>query len=134
MIRKFARALSAYVASFFVTKVLEVKAAALDWQRPESDTWIDLPEDQLRYIYEKNECLFCRSGKGMYEGPRGGASINMFCGNPDCDSRFNVVDPNWGFVPMGQFTGRCPPDFIQQRRDELTAEAAKLLPVSSSMY
>lgn len=116
---KLIREIFAWMTNKAVVAKLEVQATALDWRRPATDEMIDLPEDQLRYIYEKRECPYCRSGKGLYNGPQGGASINMFCGNPDCDSRFNVVDPNWGFVPMGQFTGRCPPEFIAQRREEL---------------
>jgi len=84
------------------------------WTRPSRPC--NLVADQIAYIHENMECPYCRSGHGLFEGPRGGASLNLFCGNPDCDSRFNVVDPKFGFVPIGQFTGPCPPEFIAGRR------------------
>ncbi|MBS3648789.1 hypothetical protein KEU06_09245 [Pseudaminobacter sp. 19-2017] len=89
-----------------------------NWERP-ADAG-ELPDDQLRYIYDASKCPYCKSKHGLFEGPRGGASVNMFCGDPDCDSRFNVVDGKiWGFIPWGEFTGRCPPEFIEQRRKEI---------------
>jgi hypothetical protein len=91
-----------------------VAEAFKNWQRPTASC--DMPEDQLRYIHDASKCPYCKSKHGLYNGPRGGASVNVFCGNPDCDSRFNVVDGEWGFVPFGQFTGRCPKDFIEERR------------------
>jgi hypothetical protein len=89
-----------------------------NWQRPSASC--DLPEDQLRYIHDANKCPYCKSAHGLYQGPRGGASVNVFCGNPDCDSRFNVVDPSFGFVGIGQFTGRCPKDFIEERKKAIS--------------
>lgn len=90
------------------------------WHRPSS--FCDLPDDQLRYIHDASKCPYCKSKYGLWEGPRGGASVNMFCGNPDCNSRFNVVGPEFGFIPMGQFTGECPKDFLDMRRAQILVE------------
>ncbi|RUW56833.1 hypothetical protein [Mesorhizobium sp. M8A.F.Ca.ET.021.01.1.1] len=113
-IGNYLRGLLGYSKAQYAIKLAEVFK---DWQRPAASC--DLPEDQLRYIHDASKCPYCKSKYGLYEGPRGGASINLFCGNPDCDSRFNVVDPSFGFVGIGQFTGRCPEDFIEHRRKEI---------------
>lgn len=78
----------------------------------------NLTEPEIAHIHSSGTCPFCASPKGLAEGPRGGASINLFCRNVDCDSRFNVVDLKFGYVPVGQFTGACPAEFIEALRDE----------------
>lgn len=87
------------------------------WDRPGAPG--DLPLEQIKRIHDEMTCPYCRSSHGLFEGPRGGASLNLFCGNPDCDSRFNVIDPKFGCVPVGQFLGPCPPDYIERRRKEI---------------
>lgn len=76
------------------------------WTRPTDDTWQDLPPEQIEFIQDTGMCPYCRTR--LYGGPGGGASVNLFCGNPDCDSRFNV---GLHGLPFGEFTGRTPPDF-----------------------
>jgi hypothetical protein len=89
---------------------IAVKMSGLKWKRPEGDGMVDLDEDVLKFINQNMKCPYCH-GK-LFGGPQGGAAINLFCENVNnCDSRFNVVDPLWGFVPMGQFTGPTPPEF-----------------------
>lgn len=100
-----------------------IKKYAIKWERPAS--FCDLPDDQLRFIHDHQRCPYCRSDYGVYEGSAGGMTVNIFCGNPDCNSRFNVCDPTGGFfIPIGQFTGECPPGFIAQRRKEIALEAS----------
>lgn len=94
-------------------------AGGAGWQRPEDGRPGDLAEDQIRHIHKTWTCPYCRSAYGLIEGPRGGASLNLFCGDPDCDSRFNIIDPKFGYLPIGQFLGPCPPDFIERRREEI---------------
>lgn len=80
------------------------------WPRPTDDhSGESMPEDALRFIYDHHQCPYCHGE--LYGGPRGGASLNMFCGGT-CHARFNVVDPDFGFVPMGQFMGTVPQDFL----------------------
>jgi len=92
-------------------------AEAVNWTRPTAPR--HLAESEIRHIHEKWTCPYCQSSYGLFEGPRGGASLNLFCGNPSCDSRFNVIDPKFGCLPIGQFLGPCPPDFIERRRAEI---------------
>lgn len=93
------------------------------WTRPTDGGFVHLPDDMIRFMQEKMRCPYCKSE--LYEGPSGGASVNMFCGNPDCNSRFNVGLPP---IPFGEFTGPCPESFLNQRRTEIAAEkTAKIL-------
>lgn len=93
------------------------------WVRPDEPG--NLTPEQALFLREHAACPYCHSP--IYEGPEGGLSVNVFCGNPDCDSRFNVImigmvafagrssaTPAWG-----EFTGRCPKSFIEQRRAEI---------------
>lgn len=125
--------IKSFIAALFAKAETVVEAVKPEphWNRPVA--FCDMPEDALRFIHDKGKCPYCKSEYGFYEGPRGGASVNIFCGNPDCNSRFNVGDPAWGFIPMGQFTGECPPEFIAQRRREIAAESRNTKP-QSSMY
>lgn len=75
------------------------------WTRPAESG--DLPDDAIKHIQHTGTCPYCDSP--LYEGPRGGMSVNLFCGNEKCDSRFNVAVG----LPWGQFTGECPPDFYE---------------------
>jgi len=38
-------------------------------------------------------CPFCKS-EHWIEGPSGGMSKNVYCGNPECGAGFNVMGPN----------------------------------------
>jgi hypothetical protein len=53
-----------------------------------------LTEDEMQIIREKGEdtCPDCTTGP-VVEGPSGGLSINRYCINPDCGSRFNDMGP-----------------------------------------
>jgi len=56
-------------------------------------TKIQPPETDKQRITKwvmKNICPDC-GGKGFYEGPSGGISQNILCGNADCGSRFNFM-------------------------------------------
>jgi hypothetical protein len=95
------------------------------WERPTEDTLSPLPEEAVRFMWEHNFCPYC--GSAIFEGPSGGLSQNVFCGNPDCNSRFNITMaglvgfPGAGAVAIpawGEFTGTCPDDFIAWRRAE----------------
>lgn len=37
-------------------------------------------------------CVYC-GGTDFYEGPRGGASVNILCANPECRHWFNYMEP-----------------------------------------
>lgn len=100
----------------------EPEVEAIDhacWERPSNGKPCILSPEQIDLIHDRALCPYCKSRHGLYEGPKGGASINLFCGNPDCDSRFNVIDPKFGRVPVGQFMGSCPKEYIQGRRKKL---------------
>lgn len=47
-----------------------------------------LTETELHFLSDINECPFC-CGKIFRFGPRGGASVNMFC--VQCDAGFNLL-------------------------------------------
>jgi len=52
-----------------------------------------LTPDELSFISRSNgRCPDCYFGE-LIEGPHGGLSINMYCANPDCGSRFNDTGP-----------------------------------------
>lgn len=53
-----------------------------------------LTEDEMGVIYAKGEthCPDCDVGP-VIEGPSGGLSINRYCINPKCGSRFNDIGP-----------------------------------------
>lgn len=85
------------------------------WARPAGEEFADLPEDAVAFMQAESKCPYCKSE--LYNGPRGGMAINLFCGNPDCNSRFNIADPSMAPIPWGQFTGTCPDDFIEWRRN-----------------
>jgi hypothetical protein len=72
---------------------------------PRPDTFRDLTGAEMEWITEHSTCPYC--GSGFIEGPRGGASVNIFCSSPSCDSRFNVFVLS-GQVVTGEFTGPCP--------------------------
>lgn len=94
------------------------------WHRPLNNIPIALTEDEVRFIWAHAQCPYCHSM--IFEGPTGGLSVNVFCGNPECNSRFNVTIP--GFVgiggnssaipPVGEFIGKCPEDFLEMRRQQ----------------
>lgn len=48
----------------------------------------DLTQDELAYIAKNLSCPDCHFG-GLTEGPSGGLSVNRYCVNPECGSRFN---------------------------------------------
>jgi hypothetical protein len=102
----------------------EAPALASLWERPDDSRYgEDLPEDAVRYMHSTSQCPYCQSGQGLYRGPSGGASVNMFCGNVvECDSRFNIADPGIAPIPWGQFMGRCPSDFIDARLGQIATE------------
>lgn len=100
-----------------LTPVLEVQEPVQKWERPTE--YGDLPPEAVRWMLTHMKCPYCQIGS-LYDGPEGGMSINMFCGNPDYDSRFNVV-PYPG-MDWGQFIGPCPPEFLAQRRREIGQE------------
>jgi hypothetical protein len=81
------------------------------WPRPADNGFHDLPEEVVAFMQETISCPYCHAA--LFEGPSGGMSLNVFCGNPDCNSRFNIGPPP---LPFGQFTGTCPEDFIAERR------------------
>lgn len=89
------------------------------WQRPRDNNFTDLTEEQVRFIHKYMLCPYCHSD--LYRGPSGGASTNMFCGDLDCNSRFNIIMIK--DVPWGEFTGTCPADFIHQRREDVRQAA-----------
>ena len=91
------------------------------WERPADGGFTSLPEDAVRWMWKHSKCCYCKKGD-LYEGPSGGISTNYFCGNPDCNSRFNIASPSYG-APWGEFTGTCPDDFIARRRLEQAGEA-----------
>lgn len=100
------------------------------WDRPKDDGFHDLTQAQVEFMWEKNACPYCHTTP-LYKGPEGGLSTNCFCGNPDCNSRFNITLPGMIGFPMagsapvpawGQFTGTCPDDFLEWRRAELSKE------------
>ena len=37
-------------------------------------------------------CPACKSGRGFFAGPRGGAALNIMCRNPNCRMEFNVCE------------------------------------------
>jgi hypothetical protein len=89
------------------TAQLFADPAAQIWKRPEPNGFLDLLPEQCEYIAAHASCPYCHGA--LYDGPRGGASINVFCENVDtCNSRFNVCQG----LPWGQFTGPCPQEFI----------------------
>lgn len=47
-----------------------------------------LTDDELALVYETSHCPDCNVGE-LLEGPSGGLSINRYCTNTDCGSRFN---------------------------------------------
>lgn len=46
---------------------------------------------------QRGYCPDCRH-RGFLLGPRGGAAINIECGNLECRSRFNVTPMGWGVM------------------------------------
>jgi hypothetical protein len=53
----------------------------------EQPEWLN--DDQIEKI-DKGHCPDC-GHRGFIIGPRGGASVNIECGNTDCRARFNVA-------------------------------------------
>jgi hypothetical protein len=90
------------------------------WPRP--DQPCELEDDVVEFMQEHTLCPYCHSL--LVPGPRGGLSGNYFCTDPDCNSRFNYIDAptkQWGNAPLprwGQFTGECPPEYIEELRNE----------------
>lgn len=106
--------------------VAALPALQQKWPRPSEPG--DLTEDQAVFLRTQCKCPYCHSP--IFEGPSGGLSTNVFCGNPDCNSRFNVIlipfvsfagqsaeTPAWG-----EFTGTCPEDFLAARRTQIAQE------------
>lgn len=109
-----------------VAAIKEVFGSKPKWDRPNNGSLTDLTQEQVEFMWENSQCPYCHSS--LFEGPSGGLSMNMFCGNPDCDSRFNITLPGFVASPTGdsasipawgEFTGSCPPHFLQWRREEL---------------
>jgi hypothetical protein len=48
-------------------------------------------------------CPDCYQNFGYYNGPRGGAAINVFCRNPECRSGFNIMP----LMRLAQRIGKC---------------------------
>lgn len=53
-----------------------------------------LTDDEMQIILSKGErhCPDCDT-ENVVEGPSGGLSINRYCLNPECGSRFNDMGP-----------------------------------------
>lgn len=50
-----------------------------------------LDPKELR-LFELGTCPDCQTNR-LLEGPHGGLSVNVYCGNPACGSRFNDMGP-----------------------------------------
>lgn len=72
---------------------------------------ITLPNAAALLVAEEQVCPFCHGP--MYNGPEGGLSVNLFCGNVEnCDSRFNLSALSFdGKVWQLEFTGITPATF-----------------------
>jgi len=64
---------------------------------------------RLGAILKKNKCPDC-GGNALIEGPHGGATINMYCGNPKCRSAFNFLPAGQGYADR---IGKAP-DWVYQ--------------------
>lgn len=51
-----------------------------------------LTEDEMKLLRATECCPDCGTGK-LGEGPHGGLSINWYCLEPKCGSRFNDMGP-----------------------------------------
>jgi hypothetical protein len=100
-----------------VAQVVKEIVAPKRWPRPQDNGFHDLPEDAVKFMQETSCCPFC--GFMLFEGPSGGMTVNAFCGDPECNSRFNI---GMGGLPYGQFTGTCPEDFLEDRRKKIIEE------------
>lgn len=48
-----------------------------------------LSDCEVEHIKMTGHCCDCQVGE-LKEGPNGGLSVNVYCDNPGCGSRFNV--------------------------------------------
>jgi len=63
------------------------------------------PAGQLGAALMTGKCPDC-GHDGFYEGPSGGASVNIYCKNPDCRSAFNFT--NMFGEGHGERIGKAP--------------------------
>lgn len=122
-----ARAKMRKIVNNTIIAIKKVYGTPPKWERPEGG-FISLEEAQVRFMWEHSKCPYCHSS--IYQGPQGGLSRNYFCGNPDCNSRFNITEPGMvafggatsGIPAWGEFTGEAPADFLEWRREEIEKE------------
>lgn len=67
-----------------------------------------LTEDEMKVVYDKENCPDCEVGP-LVEGPSGGLSINRYCINKDCGSRFNDMGP-FGWERISARSPNKPPE------------------------
>ena len=67
--------------------------------------------------YPALECCPACGGNWFYEGPHGGASVNVKCANPVCGKKFNWMGP-FGFSEInnddGFYKKKYPPCQIRE--------------------
>jgi len=84
--------------------------------------------DMDRDALHNNRCPDC-GNYGFHDGPRGGASINIFCCNPHCRSGFNVGPIIGPRLITAQRIGRGPLAFYAPQTHAVISAPSGLLPV-----
>jgi hypothetical protein len=67
------------------------------------DSYRELSMGEIKHIDIISTCPYCHGD--LYEGPTGGASINLLCVAPECWARFNVAYFA-GQAVLGQYVGQ----------------------------
>lgn len=98
--------LGRYFAQYFVPEEKKVRQAIKQAPFPRPSGFRTFTDEELAYITRTSKCPYCCSG--LYEGPTGGMSMNLFCSNSECRARLNYS----GFT--GEYVGESPAGLYEE--------------------